>query len=37
MAEIANAIRGLEEPLWCIFVILWAMLVFKNMGGKNND
>jgi hypothetical protein len=34
MDEIANAIRGLAEPLWCIFVILWAMLIFKDMGGK---
>ena len=34
MDEIASAIRELELPLWCIFVILWAMLVFKNMGGR---
>ena len=34
MDEIANAIRALELPLWCIYSVLAIMLVFKNMGGK---
>lgn len=34
MGDIADAILYLEIPLWCIFAILWVMLVFKNMGGK---
>lgn len=34
MDEIASAIRDISEPLCGIFVILWCMLVFKNMGGK---
>lgn len=34
IGEIANAIRGLENPLWGIFVILVWMMIFKDMGGK---
>lgn len=35
MTEIAQAIHGLEAPLWGIFVILGLMLLFKNMGSKS--
>ena len=30
MDEIANAIRGLALPLWCIFVALGWAAIFKR-------
>lgn len=37
MAEIANVIRDYSIPLGFILIILGWMLIFKDMGEKNNE